>query len=251
VRSPGGVPFRYAHGGATSVPYARLVRLGLVAFAIASSPIPAQTIAGRVLDQVTRQLATPVGVRVIDDSGLVIGTATTNEYGVFYADLSRAARVRIILDLDSVRSFVTDTMNVGIDDFVQREFLVPFIGVFLEFQVERPVAQQRGNVVHYPVALRNRNEPGSVIAQFIVDTSGRVRMSSFRVLQSSHPDFAIAVQHALPGFHFLPAVVNGRKVAQLVQQPFDFASDLTRDVVEPGRELVPRLRDPRPGSRPP
>ena len=164
------------------------------------------------------------------------------------AAFARAARVRIILDLDSVRAYVTDTLRVGTEEFVQREFLVPFIDVFFDFQVEQPVAPQRGNVVHYPVALRSRNEPGSVLAQFIVDTTGRARMTSFRVLQSTHPDFAIAVQHALSNFRFQPAMVNGRKVAQIVQQPFDFATDSVRDVLEAIREPSARTtRDLRPG----
>jgi TonB family protein len=236
VRSPGCVPFGSAHGGATSIPLAPRGWIAAILLSLATVPAVAQTIAGRVLDQVTRQVATPVGVRVIDDSGYVVATATTDRTGVFYADLERAARVRVVFDLDSLRAFATDTMSVAEDGFVQREFLIPFVEVFLEFQVEQPVMQRPGNALRYPLRPRGRRESGAVLAQFIVDTSGLARMTSFRVLRSTHPDFVAAVQRALPSFHFLPAVVNGRKVAQLVQQPFDFATDS----LDSSRELYAR-----------
>jgi hypothetical protein len=43
------------------------------------------------------------------------------------------------------------------------------------------------------------------------------------VLRSSHALFGDAVRSALPDMRFTPAEVNGRKVKQLVQQPFAFA----------------------------
>ena len=62
-----------------------------------------------------------------------------------------------------------------------------------------------------------------MLAQFVVDTSGRVESGSFKVLKSSHELFTQAVRQALPNMKFLPAEVGGRKVKQLVQQPFQFA----------------------------
>jgi periplasmic protein TonB len=43
------------------------------------------------------------------------------------------------------------------------------------------------------------------------------------VLKSSHEQFTAAVRNALPNMRFYPAEVGGRKVKQLVQQPFTFS----------------------------
>jgi protein TonB len=64
---------------------------------------------------------------------------------------------------------------------------------------------------------------GEVLAQFIVDTTGRAEINSWKVLKASHELFAQAVKSALPGMRFIPAEVGGKKVKQLVQQPFTFA----------------------------
>jgi protein TonB len=64
---------------------------------------------------------------------------------------------------------------------------------------------------------------GEVPAQFIVDTLGEPVVASFKVLRSSHGLFTEAVRTALPEMRFGSAELNGRKVRQLVQQPFVFA----------------------------
>lgn len=92
-----------------------------------------------------------------------------------------------------------------------------------EFQVEKPVTQLGGAPPRYPDILRQAGVEGEVQAQFVVDTTGRAEMNSFKVLRSSHDLFAAAVRAALPGMRFIPAEVGGRKVRQLVQQPFSFA----------------------------
>jgi periplasmic protein TonB len=95
---------------------------------------------------------------------------------------------------------------------------------FFEFQVEKPVqALPGGAQPRYPDILRQAGVEGEVLAQFVVDTSGRAEMSSYKVLKTTHELFGNAVKNALPGMRFIPAEVGGRKVRQLVQQPFTFA----------------------------
>ena len=93
-----------------------------------------------------------------------------------------------------------------------------------EFQVEKPVMQAPGSAQpRYPDILKSAGVEGEVLAQFVVDTTGRAEAGSFKVLKASHELFAAAVKNALPNMKFLPAEVGGRKVRQLVQQPFVFA----------------------------
>jgi len=95
---------------------------------------------------------------------------------------------------------------------------------YFEFQVEKPVAQVPGSSgPRYPEILKSSNVEGEVLAQFVVDTTGKVENGSFKVLKSSHELFTQAVRQALPNMKFLPAEVGGRRVKQLVQQPFQFA----------------------------
>ena len=95
---------------------------------------------------------------------------------------------------------------------------------FFEFQVEKQVQQIPGSGnLRYPDMLRSSNVEGEVLAQFVVDTSGKYENGSFKVLKSSHDLFTAAVKNALPTMRFYPAEVGGRKVKQLVQQPFTFS----------------------------
>ena len=94
---------------------------------------------------------------------------------------------------------------------------------YFEFQVEKPALALPGNPSpRYPDVLRESNVEGEVLAQFVVDTSGRADMKTFKVLKSSHDLFTASVRSVLPSMKFYPAEVGGRKVKQLVQLPFAF-----------------------------
>ncbi len=94
---------------------------------------------------------------------------------------------------------------------------------YFEFQVEKPVVPAPGGCQpRYPDMLRSANVEGEVLAQFVVDTTGRADMSTFKVLKSSHDLFTNSVRAALPNMRFYAAEIGGRKVKQLVQMPFQF-----------------------------
>lgn len=98
---------------------------------------------------------------------------------------------------------------------------------YFEFQVEKQVQGIPGSInLRYPDMLRSANVEGEVLAQFVVDTTGRVEANSVKILKSSHDLFTNAVQQALRSARYYPAEIGGRKVKQLVQQPFNFT--LTR-----------------------
>ncbi|HYW30737.1 MAG TPA: TonB family protein [Gemmatimonas sp.] len=99
-------------------------------------------------------------------------------------------------------------------------------GVFAREAVDRSVALLPGAASpRYPEMLRASGVQGAVMMEFVVDTMGRAEPGSLRVLQSDHPLFSDAVRTALIRMRFVPAEVAGRKVRQLVQQPFGFALD--------------------------
>ena len=95
-------------------------------------------------------------------------------------------------------------------------------GPYMEFQVEKPVEKIGGDSPEYPSALRESGVEGQVLAQFVVNESGRADMGTFKILNSSNPQFTAAVKNALPRMKFSAAQIGGKKVQQLVQMPFQF-----------------------------
>jgi protein TonB len=94
---------------------------------------------------------------------------------------------------------------------------------YFEFQVEKQVSQIPGSMnLRYPDMLRSANVEGEVLVQFTVDTTGKVERGSIKILKTSHELFTNAVMSALPSAKYYPAEIGGRKVRQLVQQPFNF-----------------------------
>jgi len=95
-------------------------------------------------------------------------------------------------------------------------------GPYMEFQVEKPVEKIGGDAPEYPSSLRDSGVEGQVLAQFVVNESGRYEGGSLKILSSSNPAFTAAVKDALPRMRFSAAQIGGKKVQQLVQMPFQF-----------------------------
>jgi len=94
---------------------------------------------------------------------------------------------------------------------------------YFDFQVEKAAASIPGTGPSYPEMLKSSGIEGEALVQFVVDTTGRAELGSFKVLRATHDAFGQAVRAALPRMRFLPAEIGGRKVRMLVQQPFAFA----------------------------
>ena len=77
----------------------------------------------------------------------------------------------------------------------------------------------------YPETLLFTGVTGQVLAEFVVDTLGHVELDTFGVISSTNPKFTQAVQRALPDWAYAPAMLGGKRVRQLVQQPFTFVVD--------------------------
>ncbi len=103
----------------------------------------------------------------------------------------------------------------------------PTDGIYTPNLVEKAAAPRPGNPAPaYPSALRSAQIEGSVVARFVVDTTGRAEPESIGFPEATHAQFAAAVRQALLHSRYLPAVISGRPVRQLVEQRFSFT--LTR-----------------------
>lgn len=102
---------------------------------------------------------------------------------------------------------------------------------YKEFKLDKPAVMARGSKVpRYPNELRKANVTGSVLAMFVVDTTGYPDASSLKIVRATHPDFVEAVRSSFVGLNFLPAEVGGRPVRQLVQMLYRFATFSTPHV---------------------
>lgn len=212
----------------------RHIALWLAATVAASSTLSAQIIGGQVVDATTR--APLVGLRVEllrHDTARVnlttVDSTRTKANGFFQFAVMSAGVYQLdfrVVDKSVARGPV-DT--VAGDSLYQRQYLIPVTTrdgaprTYFEFEVERP-AVPGSDVVgpRYPVELRKTHTEGTVLAEFVVDTTGRVEMESFRVLRSTDVAFALAVKEALRQSRFLPAEIAGVHVRQRVHQPFQF-----------------------------
>jgi protein TonB len=94
---------------------------------------------------------------------------------------------------------------------------------YFDFQVEKQAAALPGNPApRYPDMLQTAGIAGEVIAQFVIDTTGKVDMGTFKVIKSDNDLFTEAVKAILPRCRFLPAEVGGRHVKELVETPYVF-----------------------------
>lgn len=96
-------------------------------------------------------------------------------------------------------------------------------GVLSSRQVDRVAEPMPGTrAPDYPEALRESGIQGVVVAQFVVDSAGRVEAASFRIVSSGNALFSAAVTSALQRARFSPARLGGLPVRQIVQQSFSF-----------------------------
>jgi protein TonB len=97
-------------------------------------------------------------------------------------------------------------------------------GIQTESTVERAVIPRRDNPTpDYPQAMRAAGVDGSVLVQFVVDTTGRVEPKSISILRETNPQFGEAVRRCLGRTRYSPAELHGKRVRQLVQQEVGFA----------------------------
>jgi TonB family protein len=95
--------------------------------------------------------------------------------------------------------------------------------VFSQLEVDSTVTRYPGSAAPaYPIEMLKQGVQGSVMTQYVVDTSGFADTTSLKIVSSTHADFSAAVRAALPYMRFFPAKVGSKRVRQLVEQEFSF-----------------------------
>lgn len=109
---------------------------------------------------------------------------------------------------------------------VDLETMLGALMIFTADQVDQPAAlagaQPPG--VRYPLSLFASGVSGDVMAEFVVDTAGRIEAGTLAFVCSAHPLFSEAVSEGLEHARYSPALKGGIAVRQIVHQPFAFAA---------------------------
>ncbi len=104
------------------------------------------------------------------------------------------------------------------------EAMIASVSVYTAQQVDSPAVLDtvRSPPVLYPQSMRASGTNGLVVAEFIVDSAGRVEPDNIGVMSATDPLFADAVRDALSRATFYPARLKGRSVRQIMRLPFSF-----------------------------
>lgn len=121
----------------------------------------------------------------------------------------------------------TDPINFAPSPSVDLEALVAQLSVFSADQVDRRAQLDTTRLLKlsFPPPLFAAGVHGLVIAEFVVDSAGKVEDGTVGIVSSTAPLFTDAVRVALESASYVPAIKNGHAVRQLVQQPFEFSVD--------------------------
>ena len=71
----------------------------------------------------------------------------------------------------------------------------------------------------YPEVLKDAGIGGRVVVQFVVEPSGRIDMSTVKIMSADHDGLVEATRRALREFRFSPARMGDRTVRMLTQMP--------------------------------
>lgn len=149
-------------------------------------------------------------LRLVGDSVRVVDSARTDSQGTFLFNARQLGIYQIEFGTALEGFFYGPVDTLTTDSVVQRRYLVglarfPQERASPEYGEYRPIKARRPYIqAEYPVELRKRGIQGTVRAEFAVDTSGRVDMSSVALHGEVARDFSESVKAALAKMRFDP-----------------------------------------------
>jgi TonB family protein len=153
---------------------------------------------------------------------LYLGSTTAPARYLYTRDVSSCGTI-LIWSRGPDTDPITSTPRPSVD----LQSLITSLSVFNADQVDRRARLDSTRLLQlsFPPPLFAAGVPGLVIAEFVVDTAGRVEDGTVGIVSSTAPLFTEAVRVALESAAYVPAMKNGRAVRQFVQQPFEFSVD--------------------------
>jgi TonB family protein len=105
----------------------------------------------------------------------------------------------------------------------QEQKMAESLGAFALLDVDSAAVRDPHSVAPaYPKDMEANGINGLVRVRFVVDTTGRIDVSTIAVLGATNESFARAVRTALPDMRFRPAMMGTKAVRQLSEEDFAF-----------------------------
>ena len=197
------------------------------------------------------KLGTPLEclhVALLDSTGYPIAHTVTDSSGQFLLEAPRPGAYRVQFLIHRWEPLVGPVDTLAEGSFKQRIYPLSFtsmlvhdsawggplgdahsqenrekyryLGAFLRRFESDSTWRSRSAIINdigirYPTQQRMRGSKGSVLARFIVDSTGRARPESWRTIIATHPDFEKAVKSTMPKARWTPAKLAGRPVCEL------------------------------------
>ncbi len=112
------------------------------------------------------------------------------------------------------------------------------MGAFALLDVDSAAVRDPNSAApEYPADMEEAGIAGLVKVRFVVDSTGRIDMSTVKILNKTNDAFARAVLGAMPAMRFRPALMGQNAVRQLSEQDFRFA--LRPPVMSPAKKGKP------------
>ena len=204
----------------------------LFLLACVASPGMAQigAFSGQAVDDSTSLPLPRLKVYLIDEKRDIAGSADTDDRGLFTIPHSKAGVFQLFFVRSPKLAVLAPADSVSADSVVERIYKLRFASdqprdsIFFEYQVHVPARVAPGYQLQpkYPRELEQTRVEGTVVVQYIVDTTGHAEMRSVKRVKAADERFFQAVVDALRLARFTPAMINGHKVRQRVQQSFEF-----------------------------
>lgn len=114
--------------------------------------------------------------------------------------------------------------STGTPDLIaQQQKMAESMGAFALLDVDSGAVRDPSSAAPvYPKDMEERGIEGAVRVRFVVDSTGRIDLSTIKILDATNESFAREVRSALPDMRFRPAMIGTHAVRQLSEQGFAF-----------------------------
>jgi len=168
-----------------------------------------------------------VRVALEDSSGREVGYTRTNPRGLFAIAAPKAGVYRLRFETPITNPVLGPIDTLSDTAYVERVYELPFALRDSAGRIANPPGYGDLQPLvnpgpHYPERLRDAGVEGEALAEFVVDSEGRVDSESVRIVRATRPEFGQAVSEAVQKWVFSPQHDHGATVCQRWLQPFAF-----------------------------
>jgi hypothetical protein len=220
---------------------ARAIRLATLMLLLAASDVVAQPPAesGIARDARSRAPLACLHVILLDTADRAVAHAVTDSAGTFVLVAPEPGTYRVGFEIFGWERLVgpADTLHAG--DMRERVYPLEFTEVLhgdggAPGDLISALRRREGSGWHsaeasnpdapirYPKAMVASRTSGSVVAQYVVDETGRVRADSWRPIEFTNAEFLGALRAHLPAMRYQPARLDGGAVCQLMRNQVKF-----------------------------